>query len=1045
MKFLKLFLIPVLMLTASAYGLTSGDIAFTAFNADGDDDFAIVALSDIPANSTIYFTDNEPDADGSGFLDYNEGTLQWSTGASVISAGTVVIFTDTDGGSNPSFGASIGTLSIASFDAGMNLSGGGDAMYAVEGDPESKSITAWLAGIQNAAGNQGDNFSQTGLVSGSTFIEAYPSSSPDGSYYSGDRSGQTNFSDYLTLLNNTSNWTFSTSDGELILPISSTAFTITGGSVSVDDPTSFAASAVSASQIDLSWVQNANTDNVMIVYNTDGIFTDPENGTAYTISSSALGGTVIYLQSGTSYSHTSLSGGTTYYYKIWSVDGSNNYSPGVSVNATTIKAEPSNHIADLASSSTYNSISLTWTDNDGAIAADGFIVKASSTSLEAITSPTDNNEETDDADLSDGTAVLNISHGVQSCEFTGLNAESNYYVKIWPYSNSGSDIDYKTGGTIPSQSVMTAAAPDVPKLFISEVADPADVYAARFIELYNNSGSTIDFDSDVWYVCRQTNGGTTWEDKLLTGSVAAGDVYVLANNNDDAADAFYTNFGFLADYNFGGSSGNGDDAYFLYKGGDHTSGMLVDIYGVIDIDGSGYDWEYTDAAAVRTPETSQPNSVWTASEWTITPSANIADCTPGVHSLTGATINDPDALTAVGMSATQIYLSWALNGNGDQVLIVYDQDNTFSDPINGNSYSVSASELGGTVIYSGSDTSFSHTGLSGASDYYYKAWSFDASHNYSMGISANATTVTAEPDNHVADLAGTSTYNSITLTWSDNDGLISAHQYLIVADTSSLVAITNPVDGAQIADDTDLSDGSGAINVAHGTQTYTWSGLDASTSYYFKIFPYTNTDANTDYYTAGTIPSLSIATTSMPRILISEIMINPDAVSDLNGEWFELFNAGSETVNIDGWQISDNGTDIHTIDNGGALNIEAGDFLVLGIDNDTLTNGNYTCDYKYSNFSLSNSGDEIILKSGSATIDSVAYDDGTIWTIPVGASLVYIGDPYDDNNLYDSWMTSEIRGGSFGGITGDLGTPGAGRIIDGILNIKVFIEGALPK
>jgi hypothetical protein len=813
----------------------------------------------------------------------------------------------------------------------------------------------------------------------------------------------------------------------------------------VDDPTSFAASAVSASQIDLSWAQNANSDNVIIVYNTDGIFTDPENGTAYTISSSALGGTVIYLQSGTSYSHTSLSGGTTYYYKIWSVDGSNNYSPGVSGDATTIKAEPSNHIADLASSSTYNSISLTWTDNDGAIAADGFIVKASSTSLEAITSPTDNNVEAEDTDLSDGTAVLNISHGVQSCEFTGINAESNYYVKIWPYSNSGSDIDYKTDGTIPSQSVMTAAAPDVPKLFISEVADPADVYAARFIELYNNSGSTIDFDSDVWYVCRQTNGGTTWEDKLLTGSVAAGDVYVLANNNDDAADAFYTNFGFLADYNFGGSSGNGDDAYFLYKGGDHTSGMLVDIYGVIDIDGSGQDWEYTDAAAVRTPETSQPNSVWTASEWTITPSANVADCTPGVHSLTGATINDPEALTAIGMSATQIDLSWALNGNGDQVLIVYDQDNTFSDPVNGNSYSVSASELGGTVIYSGSDTSFSHTGLSGASDYYYKAWSFDASHNYSLGISANATTVTAEPDNHVADLAGTSTYNSITLSWLDNDGLISAHQYLIVADTSSLVAITNPVDGIQIADDTDLSDGSGAINVAHGTQTYTWSGLDASTSYYFKIFPYTNTDANTDYYTAGTIPSLSIATTSMPRILISEIMINPDAVSDLNGEWFELFNAGSETVNIDGWQISDNGTDIHTIDNGGTLNIEAGDFLVLGIDNDTLTNGNYTCDYKYSNFSLSNSGDEIILKSGSATIDSVAYDDGTIWTIPVGASLVYIGDPYDDNNLYDSWMTSEIRGGSFSGITGDLGTPGAGRIIDGILNIKVFIEGALPK
>ena len=33
-----------------------GDIAFIAFNADGDDDFAIVALADLAANSTIYIT-----------------------------------------------------------------------------------------------------------------------------------------------------------------------------------------------------------------------------------------------------------------------------------------------------------------------------------------------------------------------------------------------------------------------------------------------------------------------------------------------------------------------------------------------------------------------------------------------------------------------------------------------------------------------------------------------------------------------------------------------------------------------------------------------------------------------------------------------------------------------------------------------------------------------------------------------------------------------------------------------------------------------------
>ncbi len=205
---------------------TAGDISFTALNVDGDDDFAIVALVDLSANSTIYFSDNEPNADGTGFLDFNEGTLEWNTGGSTISAGTIVVFTDTDASSNPSFGASVGTLSVAAFDAGMNLSGTGDALYAVVGSPDGNNISAWLAGIQNAAGSEGANFNQTGLTSGTTFIEFYVTSSPDGGYYSGVRSGKSSFSDYLALLGDNTNWTEDVSNGENILPISTTAFSV---------------------------------------------------------------------------------------------------------------------------------------------------------------------------------------------------------------------------------------------------------------------------------------------------------------------------------------------------------------------------------------------------------------------------------------------------------------------------------------------------------------------------------------------------------------------------------------------------------------------------------------------------------------------------------------------------------------------------------------------------------------------------------------------------------------------------------------------------
>lgn len=53
-----------------------GDIAFIAFNADGNDDFAVVVLADLAANSTIYITDNE--SDGAGGITSGEGTLTWS-------------------------------------------------------------------------------------------------------------------------------------------------------------------------------------------------------------------------------------------------------------------------------------------------------------------------------------------------------------------------------------------------------------------------------------------------------------------------------------------------------------------------------------------------------------------------------------------------------------------------------------------------------------------------------------------------------------------------------------------------------------------------------------------------------------------------------------------------------------------------------------------------------------------------------------------------------------------------------------------------------
>ena len=242
MKKIYTLLFTLLITSVGFAQLSTGDIAFTAFNADGDDDFAIVALADIPANTTIYFTDNEPAT--ATTLTTGEGKVVWASGASIISAGTIIVFTDTDSSGNPSFGASLGTLTNG-VDTGMNLAGGGDALYAYHGTDED-TVTTWLAGIQNEANNEGVGFITTGLTIGTTFINYFASGSPDGGFYSGDRASESLFADYLTLLGNNANWTTNTGDGEALLPISTTAFTISGSPT--DTEVSFTGTSASISE-----------------------------------------------------------------------------------------------------------------------------------------------------------------------------------------------------------------------------------------------------------------------------------------------------------------------------------------------------------------------------------------------------------------------------------------------------------------------------------------------------------------------------------------------------------------------------------------------------------------------------------------------------------------------------------------------------------------------------------------------------------------------------------------------------------------------------
>ncbi len=153
-------------------------------------------------------------------------------------------------------------------------------------------------------------------------------------------------------------------------------------------------------------------------------------------------------------------------------------------------------------------------------------------------------------------------------------------------------------------------------------------------------------------------------------------------------------------------------------------------------------------------------------------------------------------------------------------------------------------------------------------------------------------------------------------------------------------------------------------------------------------------------------------------IVITEVMPNPSQVSDSYGEWFEIYNASDDVLDINGWHIKDSDNDNHSISaDGSTLLIQPGQYLVLCRNGDPELNGGIEADYDYSGFSLSNNEDEIILTDETgAIVDQVNYTNS--FPFSSGYSME-IHDVEIDNSLESNWYVSTLSYGS-----GDHGTPG---------------------
>ena len=154
-------------------------------------------------------------------------------------------------------------------------------------------------------------------------------------------------------------------------------------------------------------------------------------------------------------------------------------------------------------------------------------------------------------------------------------------------------------------------------------------------------------------------------------------------------------------------------------------------------------------------------------------------------------------------------------------------------------------------------------------------------------------------------------------------------------------------------------------------------------------------------------------------LIINEIHIDPDAVIDSQGEWFELFNPNAFDIDIRGFVIRDLGTDNHTISSAVPVIVPAGGYLVLGNNANTNTNGGVQVAYQYGTFFFGNDGDELVIVAHGVELDRLVWK-ANFDKIGKSQELSVNHQSITANDVATNWCTAVDTYGD-----GDLGTPGS--------------------
>ena len=404
----------------------------------------------------------------------------------------------------------------------------------------------------------------------------------------------------------------------------------------------------------------------------------------------------------------------------------------------------------------------------------------------------------------------------------------------------------------------------------------------------------------------------------LSGNLANNEVFVIANSG--ANSAILAQADMAIDYNSSVQGGTvvsftGNDAMGLFK-----NEVLIDVFGDpssnLTIPVAGFTSYGMDHTIVRKSSVTSGNTDWVSSSGTnITDSEWIGYAQDtwtyiGSHTMDGASsityasgyenldVANVTSYAVIGLAAATdyYYVVRAYNASGtsassNEIEVTTTGGNQnpvitniVTNPASGFtsstivSVSADVTDSDGTVegvelhwgTTSGSlGTTISMTNTSGDTfktvtdipaqsngvTVYYEIYAIDddADDATSPEQSYTVTDPVVEPTNHPTGFeAVASSSSAIIVGW--NDAVPAAAGYLIKGSTTSYEDIVPPVDG------TPESDALLVQNFAADEEIFEFTGLTASTQYFFKIYPYNGSGAEINYKTDGNVPETTATT-----------------------------------------------------------------------------------------------------------------------------------------------------------------------------------------